>query len=124
MHEVARAAGVGKGTLFRGFGDRTGLLLTLQGDAEAEFREAYTSGPPPLGPGAPPRERLTAFGCALIERINDEEDLGAPLARQVPLERRHSSETARSFHHHNASLLREAGVAAGCVLRSGVRAPT
>ncbi|MET7477526.1 helix-turn-helix domain-containing protein [Streptomyces sp. NPDC005648] len=112
MDEVARAAGVGKGTLFRRFGDRTGLLLTLLGDAESEFREAYTSGPPPLGPGAPPRERLTAFGCALIERITDENDLGAALARQVPLERRHSAENATSFHHHIASLLREAGVAA------------
>ncbi|MFJ9705789.1 TetR/AcrR family transcriptional regulator [Streptomyces sp. NPDC101234] len=112
MHEVARAAGVGKGTLFRRFGDRTGLLLTLLGDAEADFREAYTSGPPPLGPGASPSQRLTAFGCALIERIADENDLGAALARQVPLERRHSADNGRSFHRHIASLLREAGVEA------------
>ncbi|MER7923011.1 helix-turn-helix domain-containing protein [Streptomyces sp. NPDC096057] len=112
MHEVAQAAGVGKGTLFRRFGDRTGLLLTLLADAEADFREAYTSGPPPLGPGAPPVERLTAFGRALIERIADEDDLGAALARQVPLDRRHSSPTGRSFHDHVASLLREAGIEA------------
>lgn len=110
MHEVAQAAGVGKGTLFRRFGDRTGLLLALMGDAEAEFHEAYTCGPPPLGPGASARERLTAFGCALIERITDESDLGAALARQIPLERRHSSEPGRSFQQHIASLLREAGV--------------
>ncbi|MFJ8532161.1 TetR/AcrR family transcriptional regulator [Streptomyces sp. NPDC093591] len=112
MHEVAQAAGVGKGTLFRRFGNRTGLLLALMDDAEAEFHEAYTSGPPPLGPGAPARDRLTAFGRALIERITDEGDLGAALARQVPLERRHSSEPGRSFQQHLASLLREAGVEA------------
>ncbi|MFJ6897245.1 hypothetical protein [Streptomyces hokutonensis] len=61
MHEVAEAAGVGvgKGTLFRRFGDRDGLLLALLGEAEADFHEAHTSGPPPLGPGAPARHRLT-----------------------------------------------------------------
>lgn len=57
MHEVAEAVGeavgVGKGTLFRWFGDRDRLLLSLLGEAEADFREAYTSGPPPLGPGRP-----------------------------------------------------------------------
>jgi len=110
VHEVAQAAGVGKGTLFRRFGNRTGLLLALMGDAEAGFHEAYTSGPPPLGPGAPAGERLTAFGCALIDRITDAEDLGAALARQVPLEHRHPSEPGRSFQRHIASLLREAGV--------------
>ncbi|GHH26553.1 TetR/AcrR family transcriptional regulator [Streptomyces lanatus] len=110
MHEVARAAGVGKGTLFRRFGDRTGLLLALLADAEAEFHETYTLGPPPLGPGAPAGDRLTAFGCALIERLADDTDLGAALARQVPLERLHGSQVARAFHHHIASLLREAGV--------------
>ncbi|MFD7406526.1 TetR family transcriptional regulator [Streptomyces sp. NPDC059866] len=110
MHEVAQAAGVGKGTLFRRFGDRTGLLLALLDDAEAEFHEAYTSGPPPLGPGAPARDRLTAFGCALIERITDEADLGAALARHVPCERRHASDVGQAFHQHIASLLREAGV--------------
>ncbi|MDX2936748.1 TetR/AcrR family transcriptional regulator [Streptomyces ipomoeae] len=110
MHEVAQAAGVGKGTLFRRFGDRTGLLLALLNDAEAEFHEAYTCGPPPLGPGAPAGDRLTAFGCALLERIADDTDLGAALARQVPLDRRHASHTGRTFHQHVASLLRQAGV--------------
>ncbi|WP_306457930.1 helix-turn-helix domain-containing protein [Streptomyces sp. SA15] len=42
MREVAEAAGVGKGTLFRRFGDRNGLLLALLDEAEAEFQEVYT----------------------------------------------------------------------------------
>ncbi|WP_286259887.1 hypothetical protein [Streptomyces graminofaciens] len=97
MQAVAEAAGVGKGTLFLRSGDRDGLLLALLGDAEAEFHEAYTSGPPPLGPGAPATERLTAFGSALVERAASDADLGAVLGRQVICERRHASDPAGSF---------------------------
>ncbi|MCL8011232.1 TetR/AcrR family transcriptional regulator [Streptomyces sp. AS02] len=110
MHEVAQVAGVGKGTLFRRFGDRNGLLLALLEDVEAEFHEAYTFGPPPLGPGAPAKDRLTAFGCALIERVADETDLGPALGRQIPVERRQTTHYGRAFRHHVASLLRDAGV--------------
>ncbi|MGW2047744.1 TetR/AcrR family transcriptional regulator [Streptomyces sp. NPDC001858] len=110
MHEVAEAAGVGKGTLFRRFGDRDGLLLALLGAAEAEFRAACTEGPPPLGPGAPARDRLEAFGCALIGRIAADADLGAALGRQVPHNRRHASDPGRAFHRHVSTLLRETGV--------------
>ncbi|MEV7869708.1 helix-turn-helix domain-containing protein [Streptomyces sp. NPDC088124] len=110
MQKVALVAGVGKGTLFRRFGDRNGLLLALLNDVEAEFYEAYTCGPPPLGPGAPASDRLTAFGCALIERVADETDPGPALGRQVPSERRQTSYYGRAFRHHVRSLLREAGV--------------
>ncbi|MDX3581346.1 TetR/AcrR family transcriptional regulator [Streptomyces europaeiscabiei] len=110
MQSVAEAAGVGKGTLFRRFGDRAGLLIALLGEAEAEFQEAYTEGPPPLGPGAPAGERLEAFGCALIERIAAGADLGARLGRQVLHQRRHASGTGRAFQRHVSTLLKEAGV--------------
>lgn len=76
-----KEAGVGKGTLFRRFGDRDGLLVALLDETEGEFHEAYTCGPPPLGPGAPPADRLTAFGCVLIGRIGAEADLGASVSR-------------------------------------------
>ncbi|SPF06202.1 TetR/AcrR family transcriptional regulator [Streptomyces sp. MA5143a] len=110
MHEVAQVAGVGKGTLFRRFGDRNGLLLALLDDVEAEFYEAYTSGSPPLGPEAPASDRLTAFGHALIERVADPTDLGPALGRQVPTDRRQTSHYGRAFRLHVTSLLREAGV--------------
>ena len=87
-----------------------GLLLALLGEVEADFHEAYTSGPPPLGPGAPARERLTAFGLALIKRAAADADLGAALGRQVVHQRRFASETGRVFHHHVSTLLRETGV--------------
>ncbi|NUR66516.1 MAG: TetR/AcrR family transcriptional regulator [Streptomyces sp.] len=110
MHEVAQVAGVGKGTLFRRFGDRNGLLLALLDDVEGEFYDLYTSGPPPLGPGVPARDRLTAFGCALIDRVADATDLGPALGRQIPVERRRTTHYGRAFRHHVQSLLREADV--------------
>jgi len=110
MREVAQVAGVGKGTLFRRFGDRNGLLLALLDDVEAEFYQAYTFGLPPLGPGAPASDRLIAFGDALLERVSDPTDLGPALGRQVPTDRRRTSNYGRAFHLHVTSLLREAGV--------------
>ncbi|MEU0811192.1 helix-turn-helix domain-containing protein [Streptomyces sp. NPDC005970] len=110
MEAVAKGAGVGKGTLFRRFGDRDGLLAALLDEAEAGFREVCTSGPPPLGPGAPAAERLTAFGWTLIDRIADVTDLGAALARQLRPRSRNASDTGRAFHRHVSVLLWEAGV--------------
>lgn len=66
MDEIAAAAGVGKGTLFRAFGNRDGLLDALFTARMTALRDAFESGPPPLGPGAPPRERLFAVLDALL----------------------------------------------------------
>jgi AcrR family transcriptional regulator len=62
MDAVAEAAGVGKGTVFRRFGNRAGLMARLLDDSEASWQAEVISGPPPLGPGAPPLDRLLAFG--------------------------------------------------------------
>jgi AcrR family transcriptional regulator len=62
MDAIAEAAGVGKGTVFRRFGSRAGLMARLLDESEAAWQGLVISGPPPLGPGAPPRERLLAFG--------------------------------------------------------------
>ena len=67
MGEVAAEAGVGKATVFRRFGDKATLLDELLGERERVLQEAILRGPPPLGPGAPPRERLHAFVSALAE---------------------------------------------------------
>ena len=66
MDAVAAEAGVGKGTLFRGFGDRAGLVLALLTEQERRLQEDVIRGPAPLGPGAPPVERLIAFGERLF----------------------------------------------------------
>lgn len=60
MADVAAAAGVGKGTLFRAFGDRTGLIRALYAARMEPLNEAVDSGPPPLGPDTEPHERVAA----------------------------------------------------------------
>lgn len=62
MDDIAAAAGVGKGTLFRRFGSRAGLMMVLLDEDERASQQAFLFGPPPLGPDAPPLERLVAFG--------------------------------------------------------------
>src|SRR3954463_13726114 len=62
MDDVAAAAGVGKGTLFRRFGSRAGLMMVLLDEDERASQQAFLFGPPPLGPDAPPLDRLVAFG--------------------------------------------------------------
>ena len=88
MDAIAAEAGVGKGTLFRRFGDRGSLVFALLDSSERAFQNGFISGPPPLGPGAPPLERLIAFGAGLLSYINANGDLllgaqsaGAPIAR-------------------------------------------
>ncbi|MFF8833139.1 TetR/AcrR family transcriptional regulator [Streptomyces sp. NPDC015131] len=66
MADVAAAAGVGKGTLFRAFGDRAGLLRALYEARLEPVRQAVESGPPPLGPATPPRDRVPALLDAVL----------------------------------------------------------
>lgn len=61
LDDVVRAAGVGKGTLFRRFGDKAGLAVALLDEQERRLQHRILTGPPPLGPGAEPVERLAAF---------------------------------------------------------------
>lgn len=68
MDAVAESAGVGKGTVFRRFGSRAGLMAALLDVFEADWQAQVIGGPPPLGPGAPPRERLSAFGRSRLEQ--------------------------------------------------------
>src|SRR6266581_6921749 len=62
MDALAERAGLGKGTVFRRFGTRAGIFQALLDDDERGFQQEVLSGPPPLGPGAPPLDRLTAYG--------------------------------------------------------------
>ena len=64
MDGLAERAGLGKGTVFRRFRTRAGIFQALLDDDERDFQEQVLSGPPPLGPGAPPLDRLIAYGQA------------------------------------------------------------
>ena len=87
MDMLAEAAGVGKGTIFRRFGDRAGLARALLDEHVRELQEELIRGGPPLGPGAPPVDRLRAFGHAMIGLLEAHGDLilagesGSPCAR-------------------------------------------
>jgi AcrR family transcriptional regulator len=86
MDDVARAASVGAGTLYRRFGDRAGLALALLDEHSRSFQNALIHGPPPLGPGISAVERLRAFGRAyleLLERHGDLMTIAAPPGRDA-----------------------------------------
>ena len=67
MDAVATQAGVGKGTVFRRFTSREGLMAAVLNHSETEWQAQVMSGPPPRGPGAEPWERLMAFGRSRLE---------------------------------------------------------
>ncbi|WP_354698735.1 hypothetical protein DSM112329_04428 [Paraconexibacter sp. AEG42_29] len=75
MDAIAAAAGVGKGTVFRRFGDRASLALAVLDASETTLQEAMIRGPAPLGPGAPPRDRLLAFGDAMLDRLEEHHEI-------------------------------------------------
>lgn len=104
MDKLACEAGVGKGTLFRRFGDRAGLFHALLDETERRLQEGFIRGPAPLGPGAPPADRLVAFGCALLALTAERGDL--MLAAQ-PLERgvRYRGPVYAAYRAHVISLL-------------------
>jgi AcrR family transcriptional regulator len=109
MDMLACRADVGKGTVFRRFGSRAGLMMTLLSDAEAEFQRNFIFGPPPLGPGAPPLERLIAFGEARIRYVEEYGELARAAAEHSP-QNRHDAPPVVVWHRHIEMLLREAGL--------------
>ncbi|MFM9369100.1 TetR/AcrR family transcriptional regulator [Streptomyces sp. Da 82-17] len=72
MNAVAHASGIGVGTVYRRFGSVAQLLIALLNDREMQLQEAFISGPPPLGPDAPPAERLRAFLHALADHVDEQ----------------------------------------------------
>jgi AcrR family transcriptional regulator len=67
MSDIAAAAGVGNGTVFRRFGDKTALIEAVLKPRVHALMEALRSGPPPLGPGGEPADSLHACLDALFD---------------------------------------------------------
>ena len=75
MDALAERAALGKGTVFRRFGTRAGIFQALLDDDEVFFQDLVLSGPPPLGPGALPADRLIAYGQARIRFLIDHREI-------------------------------------------------
>jgi AcrR family transcriptional regulator len=98
MDALAERAGVGKGTVFRRFGTRAGIFQALLDDDEHDFQERVLSGPPPLGPGGAPLDRLIAYGQARISFLTGRREIArnaldgsqpVPAGSQTPMSRVH-----------------------------------
>ncbi|HWG26732.1 helix-turn-helix domain-containing protein [Actinospica sp.] len=98
MDALAERAGLGKGTVFRRFGTRAGIFQALLEDDEHDFQLQVIAGLPPLGPGAPPLERLIAYGRARIAFLIDHREIArasldgsqpVPAGTESPLSRTH-----------------------------------
>jgi AcrR family transcriptional regulator len=104
MDQVAAAAGVGKGTLFRRFGDKAGLAVALLDEQERRLQAAILSGPPPLGPGAEPEARLVAFLTAYVDLLDENLDL-VHMSETARPGARYAIGAYRLWHRHVAYLL-------------------
>jgi AcrR family transcriptional regulator len=98
MDGLAEQAGLGKGTVFRRFGSRAGIFQALLDDDERAFQDQVLSGPPPLGPGAPPVDRLIAYGQARTGFLIEHREIAraaldgsqpVPAGAQTPLSQVH-----------------------------------
>jgi AcrR family transcriptional regulator len=107
IDEIARAAGVGKGTVFHRFGDRAGLVMALVDDEERALQERILRGDPPLGPGAPPADRMVALVDALVDLLERYGDL----LRDSEASRagaRYDAGAYAAWHQHATMLVAEA----------------
>lgn len=106
MDGLAERAGLGKGTVFRRFGSRAGIFRALLDADERRFQERVLAGPPPLGPGADPVDRLVAYGRARIAFLLDHQDI----ARAAHDRDRPAALAADATQIHIRVLLDQAGV--------------
>jgi polyketide synthase 12 len=84
--------------VYRPFGTRAGIFAALLDDDERAFQQQVLSGPPPLGPGAPPPDRLIAYGRARIDFLIRHREIAraaldgreqVPAGSQTPMSRAH-----------------------------------
>lgn len=108
MEAVATRAGVGKGTVFRRFGNRAGLMRALLDHTEKMLQSSFMFGEPPLGPGADPIDRLVAFGRARLEFVRVQGEVLR--AAESSADARYSAPAHMVNFTHVLSLLRAAGV--------------
>ena len=108
MDALAERSGLGKGTVFRRFGTRSGIFMALLGDGERAFQKRVLSGPPPLGPGAEPLDRLVAFGPARLGFLMETREIArAALGGRTPVP---FGPPAMVTQRHLRTLLQQLGI--------------
>jgi len=102
--DIAAAAGVGAGTIYRRFGDRAGLTAALLDEEHRRLQGELIRGRPPLGPGASARDRLIAFGHRYLDFLDRHADLMAASLN----DKRPTDPATLVYRQHLTSLLDQA----------------
>lgn len=105
MHDVATTAGVGVGTVYRRYAGQAGLIEALMNEREAQLQQAMTDGPPPLGPGSSPVERIRAFLHAYVDLLDTYGPLMATAEATMTPARQYRTGPYAMHHQHLAALL-------------------
>ncbi|MGW6280116.1 TetR/AcrR family transcriptional regulator [Kribbella sp. NPDC055071] len=107
LDAIAAEAGVGKGTVFRRFGDRAGLAVALLDEREQELQAKILTGSPPLGPGAPAIDRVVAFLDAYLDLLDRHVELFLD-SENASDGARYRIGSYRLWHRHLVMLIEEA----------------
>jgi AcrR family transcriptional regulator len=107
MDDIAKAAGVGRATVYRRYPDTWSIAVALLDEHERTLQERLLGGDPLLGRGTPPATRLAAFYAAMVELLDAHADLvlGAETGGA-----RYASGAYGFWSAHVRSLLAEAGI--------------
>lgn len=107
MEGIAKAAGVGKGTLYRRYPTREAIAVALLDEHERRLQEQLMTAAPPLGPGASPAARMRAFYGAMVDLLDRHGHLA--LAAETGA-KRFSTGAYGFWRAHVGSLLDAAGL--------------
>ena len=107
MDDIAKEAGIGRATLYRRYPDPAAIATALLDEHERNLQQRIIDGPPPLGPGATPGERLVAFYGAMVDLL--EQHLPLTLGAEIGT-RRYQTGAYGFWRIHVRNLLAEAGL--------------
>lgn len=108
MDDLARKAGVGKGTLYRRFGDRPALIRALLDEDERTLQERILRGSG-LGKSAPPLARLLAVVHLLATHVLSHADMLLEISMLTTGPARYEHPVRHSYRYEIRRLLAARG---------------